>query len=285
MERDTNIFGLMGFPLGHSLSPFIHNTIYKHLNINGVYTLFQIEESKLPDAFNALKVLNIKGINITIPYKEKALSYLNEISDDALSIGAVNTIVNENGLLKGYNTDYIGFGKSLKVNDINIINKDIFVIGTGGAARSVTLYLLKNNARVHIFGRNSQKLTDFKKFFENKYRNIVSYDLNDIGCSLRLVKPHMIINCTPSGMKGNLSTLSLNFDDIKGNVDVFYDLVYNPLKTQFMSVGDMCSCKVVTGMDMLLLQAFESIYIWTGKTIDYEYGKHLLEREGLIKNM
>ena len=285
MIRDLSIFGLMGFPLGHSLSPFIHNTVYKYLSINGVYTLFQIEENKLTDAFNALKVLNIKGMNITIPYKEKALSYLDEISDEAQSIGAVNTIVNDKGFLKGYNTDYMGFGKSLKVNNIDIINKDIFLIGAGGAARSVALYLLKNNARVHIFGRNPQKISNFKKFFENKFRNIVSYDLNDIGSNLRSVKPYMIINCTPSGMKGNLSTLSLNPDDIKGNVDVFYDLVYNPLKTQFMALGDMCSCKVVSGIDMLLLQAFEAIYIWTGRTIDYEYGKHLLEREGLIKNM
>lgn len=285
MNECMNIFGLIGFPLGHSFSPFIHNTIYKHLNINAAYTLFEVEKSNLHNAVNSMRILNIKGANITIPYKEEVLSCLDTISDDALCIGAVNTIENDHGHLKGYNTDYAGFTKSLEINKIDISNKDIMVIGAGGAARPVALSLLKSGSNVHLFGRDLQKVRSFESSFKSKYNSIFSYDLKNISEMVRLLKPYMVVNCTPLGMKGYDDSMIFKDLDIKGNVEVFYDLVYNPQVTRFQSLGKSCGCKIISGIDMLLLQAFESIKIWTGYTVDYDYGKKLLYKEGFNLNM
>lgn len=279
------ILGLLGHPLGHSLSPAIHNTIYKHYNLDAGYTLFDVTEEKLPDAINAIKVMNIKGTNVTIPYKEKVIKYLDYINENAVVIGAVNTIFNNNGFLEGYNTDYAGFKNSLEYNGIDIGNKDVFVIGTGGASKAIIQCLGNCNSRVHIIGRDLNKALGLKDFFEDKHKEMYCFGLDEINFKIRSIRPYMIVNCTPVGMKGFGGTLGFNKNDIKNNVRVLYDIVYNPMITEFLHMGKESGCKLVSGMDMLISQALESIYIWTGKKIDFIDGKKLLAKEGIVGNL
>lgn len=275
VAKDIMIFGLLGYPLGHSFSPGFHNGIYKMHNINAVYKLFEVDEQSLEDAVRGIRALNISGANVTIPYKEKIIDYLDDISDEARRIGAVNTIKNENGLLKGYNTDYYGFKKSIDVNNLHITGQEVFVIGNGGAAKPVILSLLDMGCKIHVFGRDMGKLERLKSFFTNSKCDIEIKNLRDINHCVELIKPYMLVNCTPVGMHGIGGDLPLHRDSIEGNVKAFYDLVYNPLETDFLTLAKSCKCEAISGIDMLYLQALESIRIWTGKKIDY-LGKKLV---------
>lgn len=201
MINGVDIFALLGYPLGHSYSPEIHNTIYKANNINAVYTLFEVADGELENAVKGIKALGIKGVNVTIPYKEKIIGYLDVLNEEALKIGAVNTIKNEHGILKGYNTDYYGFKGSLEKNDVDAHEKDVFVIGSGGASKPVILCLLNNGCSVHLFARDENKMMDLKNVFSHYGHIDINY-LNDINENIKKIKPFMLVNCTPVGIHG-----------------------------------------------------------------------------------
>jgi shikimate dehydrogenase len=222
---------------------------------------------------------------VTIPYKEKVMKYLDKIDEKAKKIGAVNTIKAYEGILKGYNTDYDGFNKSLAINDIEVGRKDVFVTGTGGAAKSVILCLLDNNARVHVFGRDSIRGRAIEEIFKYKYKSIIWRPLSSINQSLVEFRPYMLVNCTPVGMKGFKNLVYTNKESIVNNVKMIYDIVYNPPLTKLLEIGRDCGCKTVNGMDMLLLQALESIHIWTGYNIEFNNAKQLLQKEGFFSKM
>ncbi|KPU44941.1 shikimate dehydrogenase [Oxobacter pfennigii] len=285
MNDKTSIFGLLGYPLGHSLSPKIHNGIYSLYDINAMYKLFPVQEDMLNDAVKAIKVLNISGSNVTIPYKQKIMQYLDFISDEALSIGAVNTVKNENGILKGYNTDYSGFKKSLDYNRVDINEKDVFVLGAGGAARSIVQCLLNNKAQIHIFGRTADRASVFIGSLKDTPSEILPCGFDELNEKIKFMNPHMIVNCTPLGMKGFEGSIPITSKDIKGNVNVLYDLIYNPIMTDFLKMGEESGCKIIGGMDMLLLQALDAIEIWTGKSFDFYSIKEFAEQEGIITNL
>lgn len=285
MQNNTDILGLVGYPLGHSLSPLIHNSIYKNYGINSVYTLFETLPYELHSTVESIRSLSIKGVNVTIPFKESIIEYLDELDNSSSSIGAVNTIINENGVLKGYNTDYYGFSKSLELQHVNTSGRNVFIIGSGGAAKSAAFSLLKNGSRVYIFNRSIEKAEKLCSNYSLFQDNITPCELAYIDESIIRIKPYMIVNCTPVGMKGYGGSLNIKSSSIKGNVEVLYDLVYNPHITSFLSLGEACGCRSVSGIDMLLLQAFASIKIWTGKEIDLIIGKNILQQEGIFNNM
>lgn len=278
-------FGLLGYPLGHSLSPAIHNCIYKHYGIHASYKLYETEIGRLPNIVEELRASNIKGINVTIPYKEMIIKSIDRLDDVSYSTGAVNTVLGKDGILEGYNTDFEGFKRSLQVNGIDVYQKDVFVIGAGGAAKSIVYCLLEKCSNVHIFGRDMNKAGAFACFFKNSSHIAGVHEIKDLQYFIQFCKPFMIINCTPIGMKGYGGSLPLSLDTLWGSARILYDLVYNPGITEFLSLGKKCGCCTVSGMDMLILQAFESIRIWTGERIDFGHGKKLLDMEGILKIM
>jgi shikimate dehydrogenase len=282
---NDNIFGLLGYPLGHSLSPAIHNCIYKYYGINATYKLFEEKETDIESIVEKIRHKIVNGINVTIPYKQKIIGYLDHIDNESAIIGAVNTVTNENGIITGYNTDYLGFTKSLLYNGIDTAGMDVFIIGAGGGARSVALSLINANSMIYVFARNMEKASGFCKSFINLSSSIKFYDLNSISDHIRLIKPYMVVNCTPAGMKGYNGRIPLNTDDIIGNTSILYDLIYNPPITEFLTLGLSCGCNIISGMDMLILQAFEAVKIWFGTEVDFSYGKKLLLKEGIIKLM
>lgn len=253
MER----YGLLGEKLSHSLSPKLHEYIFEKLNIEGDYKLFEIKKENINDFMNSLKISDIKGMNVTIPYKEVVIKYLDEISREGKEIGAINTIFNKNGKLTGYNTDYYGFKYMLEDKNINVKNKKITVLGTGGASKAVIQYLLDEKAlEINLVSRTEKKLyTDEDKIKVMTYGDI-DKEIGDI-----------IINTTPVGMFPNDDFSPVSEDIIK-KYDILVDLIYNPLETKFIKLGIKNNKIVCGGLMMLVGQAIKAEEIWQERSID-----------------
>lgn len=247
-----NFYGLIGEKLGHSISPQIHKLILEKLKENDLYNLFEVKKENLKEAVNGLKVLGAKGINVTIPYKVDVMEHLDNISKEAKNIGAVNTIAFKGNKLIGYNTDYYGFGASLKNGQVDINNKNAVILGTGGASKAVVHYLLDNGIKDVIYvSRNPKNTEECMKDFK-----VISYD--DMN---KLENRDIIINCTPCGMYPNTEYCPVN----KSILSKFYaavDLIYNPRKTIFLKEAGELGAKTVNGLYMLIAQAVASQEIW-----------------------
>jgi shikimate dehydrogenase len=221
--------------------------------------LFEIKQEMLHDAINGVRALNINGINITIPYKLKVMDFIDSISDEAERIGAVNTIHNFNGLLSGYNTDYIGFGRMLKRNSIDIKNKTAAVLGTGGAAKSVVTYLADNGAsNIYIISRNPERVQTFnRELYEIiDYRKLSTY-----------INTDLLINCTPCGMHPDIYCSPID-ETCTTHFGTVVDLIYNPSETLLLKYADKYGIKAVNGLYMLVAQATAAVEIWTDQKIE-----------------
>lgn len=259
----SNFYGLIGEKLGHSFSPQIHHSILEKINSKGLYNLFEIKRDDLKDAIEGLKALGCRGVNVTIPYKVEIMRYLDEISKEAEKIGAVNSISFNNGVLKGYNTDYHGFGATLKKAQIDIYNKKVVILGCGGVAKAVLQYLIDNEiGEIICVSRNPQNISEnFKNF------KIISY--NDMD---NLKNHDIIINCTPCGMHPNVDHCPVK-ENILSKFSVAVDLIYNPEETLFLKQASKLGLKTVNGLYMLVAQAVAAQEIWQ----DVEIGKESIE--------
>ena len=244
-------YGLLGEKLTHSLSPEIHGEILKSINKSGAYKLFEVEKEKLYSFSEALKLLKVKGCNVTIPYKKDIMQYIDVISEEAERIGAINTIYLKEDKLYEYNTDYFGFGYMLKVSGIEIQDKIAVILGNGGATRAVLHYLLDNGAKkVYIVSRNPKK-EDIS--FENV--KIISYE------ELNELEGDILINSTPVGMYPNIENLPVS-KEIIDKFNSLVDLIYNPMETKFLRLGKELNKNVVGGLYMLVGQAVKAQEIW-----------------------
>lgn len=250
-------YGLLGEKLSHSLSPEIHSEILKLMNKAGGYKLFEVDRDRLNDFTEALKLLKIKGCNVTIPYKKDIMQYVDFLSDEANKIGAINTISLNEGKLYGYNTDYFGFGYMLKVSNIDVEDKLVVMLGNGGASRAVLHYLIDNNAKdVYIVSRNPKK-DDFS--LENV--KLITYK------ELRSLKGDILINATPVGMYPNIEESPVT-KEVINNFDTLLDLIYNPMETKFLSYGKELNKKIVGGLYMLVGQAAKAQEIWQDTVVN-----------------
>ena len=259
------LYGLIGNPVEHSLSPYMHNAAFSKLNIDAVYLPFRVQKGKLKQAISALRITGISGFNVTVPFKTQCMKYLQEIDPLAKSIGAVNTVVNKKGRLIGYNTDCTGFLRSLE-EDLNFIakGKAIFIIGAGGAARAIAFGLAKNKANsIAVYDimpkRTRSLISDIKKNFPAV--DIVMPSAKDIrgimqGC-------HLLVNCTPIGM-GSKDPLPVQAELLHKGLKV-YDIVYTPLKTKLVKTAQRKSIKAAGGINMLLYQGVLAFELWTGQ--------------------
>ncbi|WP_411169924.1 shikimate dehydrogenase [Clostridium sp. MB05] len=260
-------YGLLGEKLSHSLSPQIHSEILKLIDREGAYKLFEVKEKNLQEFTKALKILKIKGANVTIPYKEEIIKHIDSISKEAERIGAINTIWLKNNKLYGHNTDYYGFGYMLKANDINVEGKRAVILGNGGACKAVLYYLLDNGiSNVYIVSRNPDK-----REFNLENVKVISYD------QLEDLRGDIIINSTPIGMYPNIDKTPVCEYVIK-NFDVLVDLIYNPTETMFLSIGKSLGKKSIGGLYMLIGQAVKSQEIWQEKEIEEEVIKKIYEK-------
>ena len=217
------VFGLIGESLSHSLSPIIHKFVYDMLNLEATYSLYQVQPDMLETAIQGIRALDLRGVNVTIPYKIKVMELLDNISVEAKKIGAVNTILNDGHTLTGYNTDYFGFGKMLDKYRINPTGKTAVVLGSGGAAKSITAYLQDTGiSELYIVSREPK---DIGHSYNN---NVITYK------QLSLInKANLLINCTPIGMSPHSGSAPISKSETT-KFDAVVDLIYNPLHTQLM---------------------------------------------------
>lgn len=257
-------YGLLGEKLSYSLSPEIHFEILNSIKREGAYKLFEIEKDNLSDFAKALKLLKVKGCNVTIPYKKDIMKELDGISEEAAKIGAVNTIYLNNGSLQGFNTDYYGFGVMLKISGIEVKDSVAVILGNGGASRAVLHYLLDNGAReVYIVSRKPNN-----EEYSLSNVKVISYE------ELKGIKGDILINSTPVGMYPNILESPVS-KDIISNFASIVDLIYNPYETKFLAYGKELNKKIVGGLYMLVGQAVKAQEIWQEEEID----------QGIIKDI
>jgi shikimate dehydrogenase/3-dehydroquinate dehydratase type I len=243
---------LLGNPVAQSLSPLMHNAALKEMSIDGHYSAFRV--SDIESALCGIKGMNIRGASITIPHKVSVMEYLDEIHGDALNIGAVNTIVNHNGRLTGYNTDWLGL--MLTIIELMPVKDQTFVIiGAGGTARAAVYGIRKEGGLPVIVNRTIAK----GKALSNKF-NCPSYSLADLG----KLKGDCLINTTPVGMYPHLDQTPVEASLLAGYKYVI-DVIYNPLKTRLLQDAEGQGCRIVSGLDMFVHQGAEQLKLWTGK--------------------
>lgn len=261
----TNVLGLIGHPVEHTMSPWIHNNLSKALDINSVYVPLHVLPGNLESAIKGAKALNLLGTNVTVPYKTQVMPYLDEIDEKALQIGAVNTIHYKDGKAYGYNTDAIGLLMSLQKAQIVLKGKNVCIIGAGGAARSVAIMCANEQVNnIYIVNRTLEKAEEIKKIVEANYDTQVivkSYEeiteVNELEIAFQTTSIGMYPNT-------NESPVSNNFYN---NLEWAVDLIYNPKETKFLSGARENGVKTLNGIGMLFFQAVKAYEIWHGISI------------------
>lgn len=249
-------YGLIGKSLVHSMSPIIQQKIMERINVKGTYSLFEIDQDKIGDVIKGLSALKCGGLNVTIPYKLDVMEHLDSISPEAKKIGAVNTVEFKDGKTRGYNTDYHGFKRTLETANIPMKGQRAVILGTGGASRAVRQCLLDNGVIELLFVSRTprQELLDGCK--------VIDYD-----ALAKLEGFDMMVNCTPSGMYPHMDACPVEEATIK-KFSTAIDLIYNPSKTQFLSLAEKHGLKTANGLYMLIAQAVAAQEIWQGFKID-----------------
>ena len=244
---------LLGNPVGHSLSPLMHNAALADLGIEGRYNAFCV--SDLAAAVQGIRGMDICGASVTIPFKSAVMEYLDDVSADALRIGAVNTIINGNGLLMGTNTDWLGLVVTLRKAAVTIKGKKFVIIGAGGTARAAAYGIAKEGGLPVIVNRTEEKGKLLARTFECPF-----YTLGEIG----KIEADCLINTTPVGMYPHIDKSPVDSTVLTGYKYVV-DVIYNPCKTKLLQDAEKQGCHVLPGLDMFVHQGAEQIKLWTGK--------------------
>lgn len=255
------LFAVLGDPIGHSMSPVMHNDLFSFYNIDAHYLPFHVKAENLKDAVKGLKVIGAAGFNVTVPHKSTIIPFLDEVDDLALSIGAVNTVVNEAGKLKGYNTDGPGFLKGLNAYIPTVFGKKILIIGAGGAARGIYFTLAKYNPEVvNIANRTLNRAACL---IED-----CPFPISSSALTLKEAENHLgdydlLIQTTTIGMYPNISEQPLSLSNLSKQAMVC-DIIYNPFETQFLQDAKQVGARVQNGVDMFVYQGALAFEKWTG---------------------
>lgn len=265
INNDTGLIGIIGYPVGHSLSPRMHNQTLDKMGLNYIYLPFEVAPEKLGEAVAGLKALNLKGVNVTVPFKKAVVPYLDQLSPEALACGAVNLIKNDNGRLIGHNTDGRGFMASLAEEGVDVI-KNALLIGAGGAAQSLAYELTVSGVEhLDILDLDQSKAYELAKFTGDLPggKATGARMSEDLFQSLSS-KADLIINCTPVGMYPKIQAAPVDsLHNVKAGT-VVYDLIYNPITTRFLSMARNRKLKTINGMSMLVHQGALTLQILTG---------------------
>ncbi|OGU64346.1 MAG: shikimate dehydrogenase [Ignavibacteria bacterium RBG_16_36_9] len=265
---NTELIGLIGHPIKHSYSPFIQNYAFELMNLDYVYLPFDIPTENIKSAVNGILALELKGLNVTLPHKEKIIKFLDELSEEASIIGAVNTIVNDHGKLIGYNTDAHGILETLLPYKDKISGTKVTVIGAGGSARAVIYTLLRHFKPevINIINRTHQRADNLVNDFSLKmrYDSFHTFELFPPDNAETLSNSRLIINATTMGMFPDVDDTITNLEESFNEEQIVFDLIYNPTKTNFLEMAEMQGAKVVGGLKMLISQAAKSFELWTG---------------------
>ncbi len=271
---DLKTFAVIGDPIDHTLSPIIHNAAFKNLKMNCNYIAYKIKKQELESGIRSLKSIQISGFNVTIPHKITILNYLDELDNDCHKTGAANTIVNNNGVLKGYNTDIFGFIEPLKKRNISMNDYVILLIGAGGVARAVIAACSKEHVRNIIVANNDPKRAkQISKLSQSVGMNVKTIHISEI--NEHEYDYDLIVNATPLGLNNELSLIS---DTIIKKNTIVYDLVYRPMHTNLVKQAQKQNAVIIYGYEMLLYQAARSFELWHNRTAPLDVMKQAMLR-------
>ncbi|WP_066311891.1 shikimate dehydrogenase [Bacillus sp. FJAT-29814] len=255
------LYAVIGDPIGHSMSPTMHNDLFSFYGIDAQYLPFQVKPENLEAAVYGFKAIGAGGFNVTVPHKSDIIQYLDEVDELAASIGAVNTVVNAGGRLVGYNTDGPGFLKGLTTHYPQAAGKKVLIIGAGGAARAIYFTLAKENpAAIDIANRTVDKAQKLIKEcpYTNESRAYSLYEAES-----QLENYDLIIQTTMIGMAPKLAEQPLDLVNLKQQAMVC-DIIYNPLETQFLRDAKQKGAMIQNGIDMFVFQGALAFEKWTG---------------------
>lgn len=278
IDTKTQFCGVIGKPVGHSLSPAIHNAAFRTLGLNFVYLAWQVDT--IGDAVKGLRALgNFRGASVTIPHKVAAMQFLDHVEPTAKRIGAINTIVADKGELSGYNTDATGALRALREGGVELKGRRIVVLGSGGAARAIAVALAADSG--------AENLTLLG--IEDSERTRLAQDIRSVGvatvedshldeAALRRVLPdsHVLIHCTPVGMSPKSDSTCVPASLLHSGLAVM-DIVYNPRETQLLKDAKFAGCKTIPGLEMFLNQAVTQFELWTNQAAPVAVMRTVLE--------
>ena len=257
INSGTILFAVLGDPVSHSLGPLMHNTAFSELGYNGAYLAFKVKN--IEKAVVGIKALGIKGASITIPHKVSVMDFLDELDDTAKKIGAVNTIINREGVLSGYNSDGLGAVKAL-LEKTSIKGKHVVILGAGGAARAIGFAIISEGGRVTIINRTPAKGEELANDLGADFQPISK--MNKAAC-------HILINTTPVGMIPDIDAMPVEKQDLDKAM-VVMDIVYNPLKTRLLKTAEDIGCRTIDAVSMFVYQGAFQLELWTGMTAPVE---------------
>ena len=256
----------MEIPIDHSLSPTIHNAAYRELEMECTYIAYRVVQGELSTGIESLKKIKISGFNVTIPHKIEMMKYLDNLDDNCRKIGAVNTVLNDDGILRGFNTDMDGFLEPIKRKEIQIKNSRVLLLGAGGAARAIIAGLQKENAKeITIVNRTKSKGDELAIFSSEIGLKSVSKSIEDMNSFDS--KFDIVVNASSLGLRDEKNIIPSRLLDEQTTV---YDIVYKPIKTDLINIAKEKKSRIIFGYEMLLGQAIRSFEIWLDKQAPYE---------------
>lgn len=284
IDAKTALCGLIGNPVGHSISPFIHNTLADKLGINLVYTAFKVESGEVATAVKGAYVLGFKGMNVTVPHKQEVMEALVSVDELARSIGAVNTLVRTEGGYKGYNTDYLGIKRQLACDGIDISGREVIILGAGGASRAVTYMCATTGAeKVYLLNRSVDKAEQLAGDV-NAYvgRDCVYPMALDGYKELEGYKAgtgykYIVIQTTSKGLYPDVNGTPIEDEAFYDMVEAAVDIIFNPSETRFMQLAGKHGARAYNGLEMLLYQGVAAFELWNDLEVPDELCRELYE--------
>jgi shikimate dehydrogenase len=278
----TRLCGIIGDPIEHTMSPVMHNAAFRQMGVDYLYVPFKVKQEELAKAIDGVKALNIRGLNVTIPHKVAVIQFLDKLDHLAEKIGAVNTIVNDNGVLTGYNTDGAGFLQALLEKGIEPREKNTVILGAGGASRAISFSLADRGANLVILNRRleldwAEELAS--RISQSFSKEVEALELNRENLARVLDRADIVVNATSRGMTPNIDETAVTSTLLKPDLTVF-DIVYNPIKTRLLKEAEAAGARTVSGLDMLVWQGALAFEKWTGLKAPVE-----LMREEAIKGL
>jgi shikimate dehydrogenase len=264
------LYGIIGHPIGHSLSPLMHNTAFEAFGVSASMSSFDIEPQSLKEALQGFVKLDFGGINVTIPHKESIIRLLDEVDEEASIIGAVNTVKFQDGRSAGFNTDAYGFLKTLEPFRSSIDGAKFVILGAGGAAHAVVYVLLRHfrSSQIVIASRSVSRTNDLIEHFKGgSHAKLSAFDPMDAQFTQIFQASDVVINATPAGMLPNTNEVPIPDPHFRTG-QIVVDLIYRPLQTRFLHRASEAGAQVIGGVEMFIHQGARAFEIWTGKLMD-----------------
>lgn len=261
----SKLVGLMGDPIEHSVSPAMHNSAFRAMELDYVYVPFRVKKADLENAVHAVRALDIRGVNVTIPHKVEIIHLLDDIDPLAREIGAVNVLVNNGGLLKGYNTDAEGFLHVLLEHEVEPEGKTVVILGAGGAARAISFTLAGRGASLIMIDRtpaNAARCAADVSAATGQSAEVLA--LNDKNLSDAMERGHILVNTTSVGMFPQKNETLVTRKLISPQI-VVVDIIYNPIKTRLLAEAERAGASTINGLEMLVRQGALAFEKWTGQ--------------------